>query len=76
MRAHYNTLHVLTICRCGTGSDATANGYLDAELVAINIFGLRIPLGNFYKFFYRTEMGYRGGFLIAIMLKKRTNGKE
>jgi hypothetical protein len=38
---------------------------LGAELVAINLFGLRLPLGFTYRAFYKNKkMGKSGGFSI------------
>jgi hypothetical protein len=66
VRAHNNTLHLLTlVIEAVLILTPQPMLMLGAELVAANLFGLRLPLGVIYKYYFKNrEMGNRGGFSI------------
>jgi hypothetical protein len=66
LRARYNTIFLLTtLVDAGVILAPQPMVVLGAELVAINLYGLSIPLSNFYQIFYKNrETAHRGGFSI------------
>jgi hypothetical protein len=66
MRARFNTIHLLmTLVDAGLILTPQPMATLGVELVIINLFGLRLPLTNIYRFLYKNkEMGKSGGFTI------------
>ena len=65
-RAHNITLHLLTtLVEAALILAPQPMAVLGIELVAINLFGLRLPLGFTYRAFYKDKkMGKSGGFSI------------
>lgn len=67
--ARFNTLHLLTVL-----VEATAVlmpqplSFLGAELIAVNLFGLRLPLTIIYKYFDKhITISDRGGFPVLLI---------
>jgi hypothetical protein len=67
IRARNNILHLLTLLvEALLILTPQPMPILGAELVAINLFGLRLPVSVIYKYFLKNrEMGDRGGFSIC-----------
>jgi modulator of FtsH protease len=65
-RAHNNTIHLLTlVLEAVLILIPQSMLILGAELVAINLFGLRLPVSVIYKYYFKNkEIGNRGGFSI------------
>jgi hypothetical protein len=66
IRAHNITLHLLTtLVEAALILTPQPMAILGAELVALNLFGLRLPLGFVYQYFYKNrEIGNRGSYSI------------
>jgi hypothetical protein len=66
LRAQYNTIFLLTtLVEAGAILVPQPTIYLGVELIVINVYGLSIPLSNFYQIFYKNkELVRRGGFSI------------
>lgn len=66
IRAHNNTIHLLTlVLEAVLILIPQPMLILGAELVAINLFGLRLPVSVIYKYYFKNKgIGNRGGFSI------------
>jgi len=66
LRARYNTIFRLTtLVDAGVILAPQPMIVLGIELIAINLYGLSIPLSNFYQIFYKNrKLAHRGGFSI------------
>lgn len=66
IRAYNITLHLLTILvEAALILTPQPMPLLGAELIVINLFGLRLPLSFVYKYFYKNrKMGNRGSYSI------------
>jgi hypothetical protein len=66
LRARYNTIFLLTtLVDAGVVLAPQPMIVLGIELIAINLYGLSIPLSNFYQIFYKNKkLAHRGGFSV------------
>ncbi len=66
LRARYNTIFLLTtLVDAGVVLAPQPMIILGIELIAINLYGLSIPLSNFYRIFYKNKkQAHRGGFSV------------
>jgi hypothetical protein len=68
--ARYNTIHLLVVLvEAAVVLTPQPLSFVGAELIAINVFGLRGPLAFSYKYFNkRITISPRGGFPVGLIL--------
>jgi hypothetical protein len=68
--AYSNTVHLLTVLvEAAVVLAPQPLSFIGAELIAINVFGLRLPLGFTYKYFNKNiTISHRGGFPTGLIL--------
>ncbi|HEX4859779.1 MAG TPA: hypothetical protein VFV07_00990 [Rhizomicrobium sp.] len=67
--ARYNTMHLLTVLlEAGAVLAPQPSWLLGAELIALNLFGLRLPLTIIYRYANRhITISHRGGFPVVLI---------
>ena len=68
--ARYNTIHLLAVLvEAAVVLTPQPLSFVGAELIAINVFGLRLPLVFTYKYFNKhITISHRGGFPTGLIL--------